>query len=151
VCELANILVIIGSFVVLNNVFDNEFLFYGLNIAQNGRRSAMDKMFPEMASCSLRMYGFSGSPSNVEFLCILSHSNLHQWIFLVLWACLVILVLMDITGIVRRVCLLCFTQYRTYVLWEGGSCKWRTVRRICHELNVSRKKYLQLKVYFYLF
>ena len=153
-CEMLNILVLILSAIVINTLFNDTFLYYGVNIVINGRWETMSHLFPKVASCSMKMYGFSGGITNIEFLCVLPHSNLHQWIVLGLWAMMTILFCLGVAGMARRVFLVCSPKYRAYWMWGGGSCQWKMIRKICHELNVRKWMYFysfqQLTLYIFL-
>ena len=90
--ELLNIAIACTVMYLLNLVFQNQFLEYGLEnlkllLLKNefARYDAMEKIFPKVARCGMQFFGPSGSVVSTEGLCFLYHNYLNEFIFLFLW------------------------------------------------------------------
>lgn len=110
---------------------------------------SMEKLFPKTSKCTLKMFGQGGGINTIDFFCILQNNVIHQYIYFVLWTCFYVLFIADIFTIIRRFSLICVPAYRSYFLWEGGSCKWNTVRQITRELSVRNIFHLYSNIYMY--
>ena len=90
--EIVNIGIACATMFILNAVFQNQYLEYGLEnlklLLQKEdipRYDAMEKIFPKVARCGLKLFGPSGSVSSIEGLCYLYHNYLNEFIFLFMW------------------------------------------------------------------
>lgn len=121
--EIANIGIACAVMFLLNLVFQNQYLEYGLEnlklllLRQEiPRYDAMEKIFPKVARCGMQFFGPSGSVTNMEGLCFLYHNYLNEFIFLFLWFGLVLVVAFTVLYIIvtRGLCL--FRNTRAAIL-----------------------------------
>jgi len=90
--ELVNIAIACSVMFILDFVFQNQYLEYGLeNLKllllkdEYARYDPMEKTFPKVASCVMNQFGPSGTVTKINGLCFLYHNYLNEFIFLFLW------------------------------------------------------------------
>lgn len=117
-CHVLLFINLILQIIILNAVFNNQFITYGLDVFHylfidhdiyglRGTRHSiydinnpMDFVFPKVTGCTLQVLSqVGGSPDNLQFLCVLPLNILHDKFFLMLWFWFLILAFLTVLQI----------------------------------------------------
>jgi hypothetical protein len=158
--ELLNIAIACCAMYLLNLVFQNQFLEFGLEnvkllLLKNefARYDAMERIFPKVAQCGMRYFGPSGSVASTEGLCFLYHNYLNEFIFMFLWFGLFLVVCLTVLYLTVTRGPTLFRPTRTAVLHNKcsaskkvdidiitkslGYCDWFLLNNLLSEITPS--------------
>lgn len=122
ICELLNIINVIGQIFLVDYFLDGEFSTYGIKVLQftelnpDMRSDPMSRIFPKVTKCSFNQYGPSGSVQTFDGLCVLPLNVINEKIYIVLWFWFVILSILSLLGIVYRLIILFVPKTRYFIL-----------------------------------
>lgn len=133
-CHILLLVNLIGQICVLNAVFNDQFVTYGIDVFYHlfidndtyGLRgldddfadlnSPMDFVFPKVTSCTFRTLSQAGlGEDKNEFLCILPLNILHDKFFLVLWFWFLILGMLTTLQIIFDILYLIIPKLRKFL------------------------------------
>ena len=91
-CEWLNVAISFSTALFLDHIFENQFTDYGfqnfqlLNLRQEVERfDPLDKIFPKVAKCDLKVFGQGGTIITVDGMCFLFLNHLNEPMFVILW------------------------------------------------------------------
>ncbi|GAB6024554.1 hypothetical protein CHUAL_009707 [Chamberlinius hualienensis] len=132
-CEVLNLVNVIGQIFLTNIFLGGEFTTYGLeviklsNTDQYNRTDSMIKIFPRVTKCIFHRFGLSGSIEKHDILCVLPVNVINEKIFIFLWFWFLILALLSAFQVVYRVFIVLIPSLRWYLLTQGCSSKIRSL------------------------
>jgi innexin len=135
-CELVNLLNVVGNILLVNTFLSNKFINYGRLVLEAYMSPAewhdpMSDIFPKAAKCVFLKYGTGGDVINHDALCILSLNIINEKVYLVMWFWLMFLVPVTTLNIFYRIVVIGVPGARSYVLWRGSrSGKWNDVAHV---------------------
>ncbi|KAK7079096.1 hypothetical protein SK128_007331 [Halocaridina rubra] len=95
ICEILNLVNVLGQIVLMDAFFNNNFLRYGFKVVQyaveQSDEDPFQTVFPKVTKCTFRRYGPSGTLNVQQPICILPQNILNQKVFIILWFWFVIL------------------------------------------------------------
>lgn len=108
-----------GCFILTAEMFSiGDFKTYGtewiemMKVGQNYTTEVKDKLFPKMVACEVKRWGASGIEEE-QGMCVLAPNVINQYLFLILWFCLVFVMACNILSIFAALIKLLFT-YGSY-------------------------------------
>lgn len=144
-CELLNLVNVIGQIYLLTLFLGNRFIEYGLDVlgysglGEEMRVDPMARMFPTMAKCLFNKYGPSGSIQAFDGLCLLPLNIFNEKIFVFLWFWFCIVACVSIASIVYRMAVVTCPYLRIWVLCARTNMLVSTdnVRVVCRKLGAA--------------
>lgn len=142
--EWINVAIAVAVMAVLNLVFQNQYLEFGLdNVyllflkSEYARYDPMERVFPKVASCEMQFFGPSGTLSKVDGICFLYHNYLNEIIFLGLWFWLCFIAGMTVIYITvtRGFCLFKCTR-RGLLMNKCAASNPKDIYLICDKLGL---------------
>ena len=115
-CELLNLVNVIGQIYFTDRFLGYQFTTYGMDVVRmtsldpEERTDPMNVVFPKVSKCTFHMYGPSGTITKHDGLCILALNIINEKIYIFLWFWFILVA--SITGI--------FLMYRFAVLFGAG-------------------------------
>jgi len=98
-CELLNLVNVLGQMWLMDVFFNGQFTTYGLEVVRlagqniEERADPMARVFPKMTKCTFHKYGPSGTIVNHDGLCILPINIINEKIYVFLWFWFLLLVI----------------------------------------------------------
>lgn len=123
----------------MNWFLNGEFISYGWKVLvlsqqdQADRDDPMIYVFPRMTKCVFSKYGPSGSIQNYDSLCILPLNVINEKTYIFIWFWFIVLLDLLFFVVLIRICLLCSTYFRTYLLYSHSNAVPKEVCRIISE------------------
>jgi len=115
-CEVLNMVNVVGQMYLMDRFLGGEFTTYGLKVLDftemdsSERSDPMAVVFPKISKCSFSKYGASGTIELHDGLCVLPLNIINEKIYIFLWFWFILLA--SITGL--------FLIYRVAVLMGSG-------------------------------
>ncbi|XP_019871472.1 innexin inx2 [Aethina tumida] len=122
ICEILNLINVIGQIFFMDFFLDGEFSTYGRDVLRftemepEDRSDPMAKVFPKVTKCTFRKYGPSGSIQSFDGLCVLPVNIVNEKIYVFLWFWFIILSVLTCISIIYRVCVIFGPKLRLYLL-----------------------------------
>lgn len=133
-CHLLLLINLISQIVVLNAIFNNQFITYGIDVFHylliddniygligydennDDLNNPMDFVFPKVTACTTHMLSTGGAlPDRYEFLCVLPLNILHDKFFLIIWVWFLILGFITILQIIFDVLYTSLPMLRSHI------------------------------------
>lgn len=109
-CEIINIINVIGNIYITDKFLGHTFLSYGTEVFktfQNGsykwKNSTIEIIFPGQVKCDFYKFGPSGSIENKDIFCLLPQNVLNGKMYLFLWVWFFIIASISVLALVYRV------------------------------------------------
>ena len=141
-CELLCLVNLIVQIAFTNWFLDGEYLSFGLNALHYARHrdivNPLAFVFPSIAKCTFRKYGYSGDIEGYDALCILPLNVFNQKIYLVLWFWFFFLFIITFLIILYRFLILLLPRWRAHFLLTR--CTFSTKKdlaMICEKGNIG--------------
>lgn len=140
ICEILNLLNVIGQIFLINRFLGYAFTTYGIKVIEytemddRKRPDVMTRVFPKMTKCLFHVFGSGGSVEKIDTLCILPLNVINEKIYVFLWFWLVLLCTVSAAVLVYRIVVLISPRARYYMLWM----RCRNVDRVHLEKVLSR-------------
>ncbi|GFY48761.1 innexin inx2 [Trichonephila inaurata madagascariensis] len=121
-CELMNLVNVIGQIYFVDYFLGGEFTTYGVDVlhftvgAQENRTDPMVRVFPRLTKCLFHRFGPSGDVQKYDSLCLLPLNIVNEKIYILLWFWLIILSVCSAISILYKVLLLSSRTARYYAL-----------------------------------
>lgn len=140
-CEILNLMNVIGQIIFLNFFLDGEFLSYGHHVFQYINSKPEDKLddpmarvFPKVTKCTFQKYGPSGGVQKFDGLCILPVNILNEKLYAIIWFWFVILAIISMLSLIRHLFMIFCPWVRTFILPFGFSNTYK------EDLNLVRSE-----------
>lgn len=116
ICQILNLINVIGQIFFINYFLGGDFLTYGVDVlhymfGKSIKFNPMLRIFPNFAHCSVNMYGIQRNT-----LCVLPMNFPNQTIFLFLWYWLFILSIFTTFSVVIFIAIFQFRFLQTYLV-----------------------------------
>lgn len=105
-----------GQIVLMDWFLGYQFFGFGIALATYQDVNPMTKIFPKLTKCTYMKYGPSGSKELRDALCVLPLNVLNEKLFIFLWFWLYCLTVFSIAAVIFRICILCVSRFRVYLL-----------------------------------
>lgn len=122
ICEVLNLINVIGQMLFIDFFLDGEFSTYGREVVRftemepEDRVDPMSRVFPKVTKCTFRKYGPSGSIQPFDGLCVLPLNIVNEKIYVFLWFWFVILSVITSLSLIYRAAVLFSPQVREALL-----------------------------------
>ncbi|XP_046445811.1 innexin inx2-like [Daphnia pulex] len=122
VCELLNLVNVIGQIFLTNRFLGGEFLRYGIEVVEfldqdpETRVDPMARVFPRLTKCVFHKYGSSGTIQRHDALCILALNIINEKIYTFLWFWFIILAIITSIDFLARVVIVMMPPVRMFLL-----------------------------------
>lgn len=127
-CEVANLLMVLGQFILMNAFLNANFTSYGLKVLQYGNWSnenffdPMTRAFPKLVKCLFHSYGSSGSVQKSDYLCLLPYNLVNERTYLFLWFWFQLLILLSVINLIYRLLAACSHEVRCAMIMSKTEC-----------------------------
>lgn len=107
-CEMLNFLNTIFNMWILNVFLNGNFISFGtrfFSFDHNDDEESIHpklELFPRMTKCDFKTIGPSGTPQNLDILCLLPHSIINEKVYLFLWLWLWVLLIVTVVALLYR-------------------------------------------------
>ncbi|XP_030378812.1 innexin inx6 [Scaptodrosophila lebanonensis] len=121
-CEILNLLISLLNFWIMDVVFNGFWFKYIHALAAipvydwNLWNLMTSRVFPKVAKCEMFVYGPSGSPNILDFLCVLPLNILNEKIFALLYVWFLFIAMLAGINIFYRALLICSSELRLQLL-----------------------------------
>jgi len=134
-CEILNVVAVIASFTICDELFDGKFWNYGsdtFNYMQEPQETIDDhklidpkcNLFPTEVSCQVKFGALTGGTDKDNLLCILSNNIFNQYYFLVIHMWWVFLLSVSVIFLVFRVARIVIPDFSKRVFqFKHGNCQ----------------------------
>ncbi|XP_058805070.1 innexin inx7-like [Phymastichus coffea] len=105
-CELMNLVNVIGQMYITNKFLGGAFLDLGhdaIEASYDQLKNPFDEVFPKVTKCTFHKYGPSGNIQKHDALCVMALNIINEKIYTFLWFWFVILASLSLAGLVWRV------------------------------------------------
>lgn len=122
ICEVLNLVNVIGQIFFMDFFLDGEFSTYGRDVVRftemepEERDDPMSRVFPKVTKCTFRKYGATGTVQNFDGLCVLPLNIVNEKIYVFLWFWFVILSVLTALSLVYRAAVLLSPTIREALL-----------------------------------
>lgn len=122
ICELANLLNVIGQLYLTDKFLGGYFLTYGTEVIsysetnQENRLDPMVKVFPRVTKCIFNTFGPSGDVQKHDALCVLPINIINEKIYIFLWFWFIIVAILSGLAILYRFLLIIVPRLRAMQL-----------------------------------
>ncbi|KAF5280034.1 hypothetical protein FQR65_LT03289 [Abscondita terminalis] len=137
VCELLNLINVIGQIILMDWFLNYQFSDYGISLATTSAFETMNRVFPKLTKCTYGKFGPSGSVESRDALCVLPINVVNEKLFIFLWFWLYLLSALSFLAMVYRMMVLCIPRFRVYLLMAQA----RYISRINAEVIIKRLSY----------
>ncbi|KAB7504537.1 Innexin inx2 [Armadillidium nasatum] len=109
-CEVVNMINVVGQIFFTNRFLDYEFTTYGSDVLSfteqdfGTRVDPMDVVFPKVTKCTFYKYGPSGTVERHDGLCVLPLNIFNEKIFIFMWFWFIIVAVVSGIGLLYRMC-----------------------------------------------
>ena len=96
-CEALNLVNVVGQMFLIDRFLGNSFMSYGIDIIEQSMKTpeervdVLSEVFPKVAKCTFRKYGYSGQIDTLDTMCILPINVVNEKVYIVIWFWLVCL------------------------------------------------------------
>merc|ERR1719179_23527 len=117
-CELLNLVNVIGQIYFTDRFLGYQFTTYGMDVVRmtsldpEERTDPVNVVFPKVSKCTFHMYGPSGTITKHDGLCILALNIINEKIYVFLWFWFVALALFSALAILYRMMMLLIPSLR---------------------------------------
>lgn len=118
-CELLNLINIVGQILFMNRFIGEGFQLYGIYVLfmdHNDMEKRIGQLFPMRTICTFERYGLTGAKEELEGICYLTHNLLNEKIYGFLWFWMHFVAAISILVIIYRTATLCICSYRCFML-----------------------------------
>ncbi|XP_063227620.1 innexin inx3-like [Bacillus rossius redtenbacheri] len=121
-CELLNLVNVIGNIFLIDKFLGGVFLSYGTevisfaNMEQFNRTDPMIRIFPRITKCAFHSYGSSGSIQTHDLMCVMAINVINEKIYIFLWFWLFALCGLTVLGVLHSLALVVSRDWRAVVL-----------------------------------
>ncbi|XP_042899979.1 innexin shaking-B-like [Parasteatoda tepidariorum] len=119
-CEVACFVNILLQMELLDQLFDRQFYYYGIEAVNylrwDSQTDPFSRMFPRVTSCTYRYLGESGMVRSTSVICLLAVNVINEKIFLFLWFWFVSLGVLTFFTILFRLIVFSFPSLRVTML-----------------------------------
>lgn len=121
-CELLNLVNVIGQIFFIDFFLDGEFTTYGSEVLRftemepEQRMDPMSRVFPKVTKCTFHKYGASGTVQKFDGLCVLPLNIVNEKIYVFLWFWFIILAALSGLSLFYRVAVLIGPKLRMVLL-----------------------------------
>lgn len=121
-CELMNLVNVIGQIYFVDYFLGGEFTTYGVDVVhfatgnQENRTDPMVRIFPRLTKCIFHRFGPSGDVQKYDSLCLLPLNIVNEKIYILLWFWFIILAVCSVISILYKIVLLSSRTARYYAL-----------------------------------
>nr|BAF45609.1 d4.1 [Tranosema rostrale ichnovirus] len=145
-CEVLNLINIIGQICFINAFIGEEFRYYGIYVLifkwkeqlKERMTNPMEEIFPTVTKCSYKTYGPSGSLQNREGICVLAQNSVNQKIYVFLWFWFNILAIISALVIIYRIVTIIFPSIRVYEFRSSSKMnRARDINVVVHKLRIG--------------
>lgn len=112
-CEIINIINVVGNIYITDKFLEYTFLSYGIeafkhfqNSNYQWEHSTIDIIFPGQVKCDFYKFGPSGSIQNKDIFCLLPQNVLNGKMYLFLWVWFFIIASISVLALVYRVAII---------------------------------------------
>ncbi|BAF45759.1 viral innexin-g1.1 [Ichnoviriform fugitivi] len=119
VCELLNMINIVGQIFFMNRFIGEGFQFYGIYILSMNHddvEKLIGQLFPMKTICTYEKYSLTGRNDILEGICLLTHNPLNEKIYGFLWFWMHFVALMTLLSLLYRIATLSSSSYRLHIL-----------------------------------
>ncbi|KAK8777979.1 hypothetical protein V5799_020680 [Amblyomma americanum] len=122
-CELLNLVNVIGQMYFIDKFLGGMFSTYGAEVIRfvnedpEVRVDPMIKIFPKMTKCRFHRFGTSGDVQKHDSICLLPLNIINEKIYVFLWFWLIILAVVTAATLLYRIVVCGFPRYR-YLLMK---------------------------------
>lgn len=131
-CEILNFVISILNIILLDVFFNGFWSKYIYALAMIPRyewhswNMMSSRVFPKISKCHMIKYGYSGSTSSLDILCILPLNILNEKIFAFLWIWFLLMALLALFSLVYRATMMFNIRFR-----------WRLIKMRCRFISLS--------------
>jgi len=121
-CELLNLVNVVGQIYFTDRFLGYQFTTYGIDVVRmtsldpEERTDPMNVVFPKVSKCTFHMYGPSGTITKHDGLCILALNIINEKIFVFLWFWFVALAIISGVSLLYRIATLASLSLRVSVI-----------------------------------
>ncbi|XP_022694844.1 innexin inx2-like [Varroa jacobsoni] len=150
-CEMLNLVNVVGQTYLMDRFLGGEFFKYGLQVisftewSQEIRYDPMIKLFPRVTKCTFRTFGSSGDVEITDHMCLLSVNIINEKVYLLLWFWFFGLTLITLLSVLYRVAvLLNLHDIRYKSLSRPGFAGNKRIHELCRNMSVGDFLFLSL-------
>lgn len=92
ICELLNIITVVGHIWIMNVFIGQDFYFYGIDVMvfnqqreKTSRLNPMERLFPTITMCTYKKNGTDGIVQNITGACLLTQNAANRNMYFFLW------------------------------------------------------------------
>lgn len=121
-CELLNLVNVVGQIFFIDFFLDGEFTTYGSEVLRfteqepEQRMDPMSRVFPKVTKCTFHKYGASGTVQKFDGLCVLPLNIVNEKIYVFLWFWFIILAALSGLSLIYRAAVLLGPKLRMVLL-----------------------------------
>lgn len=121
-CEILNVINVIGQIFFMDFFLDGEFTTYGSEVVKftemepEERIDPMSKVFPKVTKCTFHKYGASGTVQKFDGLCVLPLNIVNEKIYVFLWFWFIILASLSALSLLYRLAVIMGPKLRLVLL-----------------------------------
>lgn len=125
-CEVLNLVNVVGQIFFIDVFLDYEFSTYGMRVFEysglevEDRPDPMAVVFPKVTKCTFHKYGPSGTVQLHDGLCVLPANIINEKIYIFLWLWLVCLAVITGVFLVYRMAVILGSQIRVALIAVKG-------------------------------
>lgn len=131
ICELANLINIVGQICFMNQFIGDGYQLYGIYVLFMNRQDMekrIGELFPLKTICMFEKYGLTGHKEELEGVCLLTHNPLIENIYIFLWFWMHCVAFVTVLVFIYRIITIIFSPVRMCLL--RLSCRSKNANEI---------------------